>query len=85
MSPQILQLLPWVGILAVMYFLMIRPQQQQQKKRQSMLTTLKKGDKVVTIGGMHGIVEEMTDDIVVVRAGESKLTFNRSAIGTVRE
>ena len=48
--------LPFILILAIMYFLMIRPQAKRQKEKQKMLEALKKGDRVVTIGGIHGIV-----------------------------
>ncbi|MNI86830.1 preprotein translocase subunit YajC [compost metagenome] len=69
---------------AVLYFLMIRPQQKRQKKTASMLSSVKKGDKVVTIGGLHGTVLETTDDTVVIRVNEAtKMTFDRSAIRTI--
>ena len=48
--------LPFILILAIMYFLMIRPQAKRQKEKQKMLEALKKGDRVVTIGGFHGTV-----------------------------
>mgnify|MGYP003308644128 CR=1 FL=1 len=48
--------LPFILILAIMYFLMIRPQAKRQKEKQKMLEALKKGDRVVTIGGIHGTV-----------------------------
>jgi len=68
------QLLPFVFLIAIMYFIIIRPQQQQSKKHASMLEALSKGDKVVTNGGL--IVEikkvedaffsvKMNDDVVV--------------------
>ncbi|MEO3947119.1 preprotein translocase subunit YajC [Gorillibacterium sp. CAU 1737] len=73
-----------VIMFAVLYFLMIRPQQKRQKKTASMLSSVKKGDKVVTIGGLHGTVLEMTDDTVVIRVNEAtKMTFDRSAIRTI--
>ncbi|WP_058302184.1 preprotein translocase subunit YajC [Gorillibacterium timonense] len=73
-----------VIMFAVLYFLMIRPQQKRQKKTASMLNSIKKGDKVVTIGGLHGTVMELTDDTVIVRVNDAtKLTFDRSAIRTI--
>ena len=48
--------LPFILILAIMYFLMIRPQAKRQKEKQKMLKSLKKGDRVITIGGIHGSV-----------------------------
>ena len=78
-------LLPFVLMFAVFYFLLIRPQQKRQKQRNEMLNNLKKGDKVVTIGGLHGTIAELTDDTVVLRVNDvTKLTFNRAAIDTVK-
>ncbi|MGF7045923.1 preprotein translocase subunit YajC [Paenibacillus sp. DS2015] len=72
---------PFVLMFAIFYFLLIRPQQKKQKKRTSMLSSLQKGDKVVTIGGLHGTIMEITDDIIVLRVNDvTKLTFDRSAI-----
>lgn len=73
-----------VAMFAVLYFLMIRPQQKRQKKTNSMLSSLKKGDKVVTIGGLHGTVLELDNDTVVIRVNEAtKMTFDRSAIRSI--
>ena len=73
-----------VAMFAVLYFLMIRPQQKRQKKTATMLNSLKKGDKVVTIGGLHGTVLDILDDTVVLRVNEAtKMTFDRSAIRTI--
>lgn len=75
--------LPFVVMLAVLYFLLIRPQQKRQKTRNAMLNELKKGDKVTTIGGLHGTIMDITDDIVVLRVNDAtKLTFDRSAINS---
>lgn len=74
-------ILPLVLMFAVFYFLLIRPNQKKQKQRQSMLGALKKGDKVITIGGLHGTIMEITDDVVILRVNDvTKLTFDRSAI-----
>lgn len=79
-----LSILYIVIMFAVLYFLMIRPQQKRQKKTASMLNSLKKGDKIVTIGGLHGTVMELNDDTVIVRVNDAtKLTFDRSAIRTI--
>ncbi len=75
---------PFVLMFAVFYFLLIRPQQKKQKQRTSMLSQLKKGDKISTIGGLHGTVVELTDDTVVLRVNDTtKMTFERSAINTI--
>jgi len=77
-------ILPFVLMFAVFYFLLIRPQQRKQKHRSAMLNQLKKGDKVVTIGGMHGTILEISDDVVVLRVNDTtKVTFDRSAVNNV--
>lgn len=77
-------LLPFILMFAIFYFLLIRPQQKRQKTRNMMLANLKKGDKVVTIGGMHGKIVELTDDTAVLLVNDAtRLTFNRGAIDNV--
>ncbi|KGE18264.1 preprotein translocase subunit YajC [Paenibacillus wynnii] len=72
---------PFVLMFVVFYFLLIRPQQKKTKARNGMLKALKKGDKVVTIGGLHGNIMEISDDIVVLRVNDvTKLTFDRGSI-----
>ncbi|CAM3509305.1 preprotein translocase subunit YajC [Marinicrinis lubricantis] len=74
-------LLPFVVMFVIFYFLLIRPQQKRQKQRNMLLLNLEKGDKVVTIGGIHGTIVELTDDTVVLKVNDStRLTFDRSAI-----
>jgi len=76
--------LPLILMLVVFYFLLIRPQQKRQKERMAMLDALKKGDKVITIGGLHGTIVDLNDDQVVLRVNENtKLTFERHAVNTV--
>lgn len=78
--------LPFVLMFVVFYFLLIRPQQKKQKQRNQMLHQLKKGDKIVTIGGLHGTIVELSDDTAVIRVNDTvKLTFDRSAISTVSQ
>lgn len=68
----------------VIYFFMIRPEQKKQKEKQSMLNNLKKGDKVLTIGGIHGTVGSVKDDGVMLKVGENTvIKVSRSAISTV--
>lgn len=82
---QIYSLLPILLLFVLMYFMMIRPQQQQAKKRQAMLGALKAGDNIVTIGGLHGVVQALDDTTVLVKVASGvELKFNRSAIGSVR-
>jgi preprotein translocase subunit YajC len=79
------QILPFLIVFVFFYFLLIRPQQKRQKERMNMLNALKKNDKVVTIGGLHGTVDALDDNTVTLRvADNTKLTFERSAIASVR-
>ncbi|MDQ0244583.1 preprotein translocase subunit YajC [Bacillus fengqiuensis] len=76
---------PLLLMFAIFYFLLIRPQQKRQKAVQQMQSDLKKGDKIVTIGGMHGIVDAIDEGQVVVKSGDgSRLTFDRAAIREVK-
>jgi preprotein translocase subunit YajC len=76
--------LPFVAIIAIFYFLIIRPQNKKQKETQKMLSALKKGDKIVTIGGIHGTIQSVKEQTIIVKVDENtKLEFNRSAISTV--
>jgi preprotein translocase subunit YajC len=79
------QLILPIALLALMYFMLIRPQQQQAKKRQNMLSALKNGAEVVTIGGLHGTITAIDDKTVKLKVASGvELVFNRSAIGSVR-
>jgi len=81
----------WGGIVpmmlimfAIIYFLMIRPEQKKQKDRQAMVNNIKKGDKIVTIGGMMGVVQSLKDTTVIIRvADNTNIEFTKAAISTV--
>jgi len=78
------QFLPIIIMFAIFYFLLIRPQQKRAKQRNAMLAALKKGDKVVTIGGVHGTIQDLSDDTVTLRIAHNvHVTFDRGAINTV--
>lgn len=84
MNETIQMILPFVLLLVLFYFLLIRPQQKQQKQRQEMLGALKKGDRVVTIGGIHGVVKEIQDDVLIIRVADNvNIKFNRNGIDSV--
>jgi len=77
---------PMLIIFAIFYFLMIRPQRKKEQSRRDMLDVLEKGDKVVTIGGIHGQLVTVREKDVVVRVDDDKgvkLKMNRSAISRV--
>ncbi len=63
--------LPIILLFVIFYFLLIRPQQAQQKKRKEMLASLQKGDRVVSIGGIYGMIKEIKDDSVVLRIADN--------------
>jgi preprotein translocase subunit YajC len=73
-------------VIAIFYFLIIRPQNKKQKQTKQMLSALKKGDRVQSIGGIRGVVQNVSDDSVVVKVDDNtKLEFAKSAIGEVLE
>jgi preprotein translocase subunit YajC len=70
---------------AVMWFLIIRPQQKRQKEHQKMVAALKKGDRVITSGGLHGVVKEVRDETLLVKIAENThVEVSRGAISTVK-
>jgi preprotein translocase subunit YajC len=74
-------LLPLLVIFAIFYFLMIRPQQKQQKKHKEMLSALKKGDKVLTRGGMMGTVFAIAEDVITLEVADNvKIKFSRESV-----
>ena len=71
-------------IFVIFYFFIIRPQNKKQKETEKMIAALKKGDKVVTIGGIHGTVVTTKEATVVVKVDDgTKIEFSRSAIASV--
>jgi len=80
------QFLPLIIIFAIFYFILIRPQQQKQKKHKMMLDSIQKGDKVITIGGIYGIIKEIKGDVLTLEIAKDVLVnTTRSAIGVKRE
>ena len=85
-AQSLLSLLPIVLIFVVFWFFMIRPQSKQRKETQRMLADLRKGDKVVTIGGVHGVVQSVRENSVILKVDEDcKIEFTRSAIASMKE
>ncbi|HPS64558.1 MAG TPA: preprotein translocase subunit YajC [Ignavibacteria bacterium] len=80
----LMSFLPFILIIAVFYFLIIRPQQKRQKERQKLLDSVKKGDKVITAAGIHGVVEGIEDKTVLVKISENvKVKMEKSSIATI--
>ncbi|MDR1419928.1 MAG: preprotein translocase subunit YajC [Treponema sp.] len=83
-SQFITSLLPFAAIIAIFYFLIIRPQSKKQKETKRMLDALKKGDRIVTIGGIRGVIQSVREGTVIVKVDDNvKIEFSRSAISTV--
>ena len=77
--------LPMILMIALLYFLMIRPQQKKQKEEQKMRNSLRVGDELTTIGGIKGRVVAIKEDTITIETGadRSKLQFEKWAIQTV--
>lgn len=70
-------------IILIFYFFILRPQQKRQRERQKLLGSLKKGDKVVTTGGIHGTIVGMEEKTILVQVSDTlKLKFDRSAVSS---
>lgn len=75
---------PLILMFAIFYFLLIRPQQKKAKAHKAMLSAVKKGDRVVTSGGLHGVVTGMTDELVTMEiAPKVRVKVSRGAIAGV--
>jgi preprotein translocase subunit YajC len=80
----LMNLVPLVFMFAIFYFLLIRPQQKKAKEHQALLSSLKKGDQVVTAGGMHGKVTAIDDTIVTLEVATGvNIKINKGFIATL--
>jgi preprotein translocase subunit YajC len=71
-------------VFVIFYFFIIRPQNKKQKQTEKMISAVKKGDKIITIGGVHGEVTSTKEQTVIVKVDEEcKIEFSRSAIASV--
>ena len=74
----------WIAIFAVFYFMLIRPQQLQQRRHREMLGRLKKGDRVLTRGGLYGVVLEVKDNNLMLELAQNvRVRAERSAVQSV--
>ncbi|HMQ68041.1 MAG TPA: preprotein translocase subunit YajC [Ignavibacteria bacterium] len=77
-------IVPFLLIIVIFYFLILRPQQKRQKERAQLLESIKKGDKVITSGGIHGTVEGIEDKTLLIKVSDNlKLKMERSAVSTI--
>ena len=77
-----------VGWLAIMYFLLIRPQKKQQKQMDELRNTIQPGDNIMTTGGFYGVVLDVVDDTVIVEFGNNKncrIPMHKNAIAEVEK
>ncbi len=82
----LMNMLPFILIIAIMYLLILRPQAKKQKERQKMLDSINKGDTVVTVGGIHGKVVGFKDDekVLILKVDDNvKLNVDRTAIASI--
>lgn len=76
-----MQLLPIAAMIAILWFLLIRPQQKEQQRHKEMVRNLKKGDEVVTVGGLFGRVMSLTEEKVSLRIADNvKIDVERNKI-----
>jgi len=73
------------GMAVIMYFFMIRPQMKRQKEAKNFRESLSKGDKVVTIGGVHGTILEISETNVLIKAEDCKLRIEKSALSSTNQ
>jgi preprotein translocase subunit YajC len=82
--PMLFQFLPLIIIAVLFYFLLIRPQQKKQKEHEKLVSGVKTGDKIVTAGGIHGIVANVKESTFLVKVADNvKIEFDKSAITSV--
>ena len=84
-SPLSMNILLMVVIFAIFYFLIIRPQHKEAKRIKAMLAALKKGDRVITVGGIYGKVVEVRGDSVILDLGDSTVEIGLKYIANVTE
>jgi preprotein translocase subunit YajC len=77
-------LIPFALVFVIFYFLIIRPQNKKQKDAKAMIEAVKKGDKVITIGGVHALVDKVKETTVVLNVDDTtRMEFSKSAIASV--
>ena len=76
--------IPFIFIFVIMYFVMLRPQMKRQKAQQQLVSALKTGDRVVTNGGIHGLISNVKETTVLVKVADNvKIEVEKSAVTTV--
>lgn len=84
-APMWSTLLFFGAMILIFYFMILRPQKKRQQEQKKLIDSLKKGDKVVTLSGIHGTVSDVEDTIVVVQIADNvKIRVDKTAVGTVQ-
>lgn len=71
------------ALLLLMYFMVLRPESRRRKEQQALLSSIKVGDRVVTVGGMHGVVTKLAEKTLTLRVDSLQMTFDRVAVARV--
>src|SRR5436190_20153983 len=80
----LLSMLPFVFLIVIMYYVMIRPQMRRQKEQQKLVTALKTGDRVVTASGIHGLISNVKETTVIVKVADNvKIEMEKTAVTNV--
>src|SRR5216110_3253777 len=80
----LLSMLPFVFLIVIMYYVMIRPQMRRQKEQTKLVSALKTGDRVVTASGIHGLISNVKDTTVIVKVADNvKLEMEKSSVTNV--
>ncbi|MDY3983828.1 MAG: preprotein translocase subunit YajC [Veillonellaceae bacterium] len=75
---------PILLMIVIFYFLLYRPQKKQQKERNTLLNSLKKGQRIITIGGIYGVINELKDDVVTLEIAEhTEIRVSRTSIAQI--
>lgn len=83
--PMWVNFMPFIILLVMFYFLLIRPQQKKMKEHQAMVSALKAGDRVVAAGGIHGTITNVKDNVVVLKVAEQvKLEVDKASVSTIQ-
>jgi preprotein translocase subunit YajC len=85
MGGQLPNIIMLVLIIVIMYFTMIRPQQRKQKQLKQLRDSLKQGDRIVTIGGIHGKVLEVAESTILISTDGTKIRLEKSAVASTME
>jgi preprotein translocase subunit YajC len=78
--------LPIIAMVAIIYFLLIRPQQREHKRHKEMITSLKKGDEIVTSGGLYGRITALSDEKITIKVSDNTtVVVERGKVARIRE